>query len=242
MISYIIISIFTRNVNILTYLIFYTIDLTDQESITRTHDFIAREFGHLDVLVNNAAICFNDPTLYGKCEYTPFNQQARITIDTNFFGTLRVVRTMLPLLQLSTSPRIINIASSAGRLAQLSRIPEMTKLVISPGLQMQQLETMMETFVKDVEAGVHQQKGWPNTCYGMSKVGIIAMSRVLARDFPQIMVNCVDPGYCATDQNNQQGYIPARQGATTPVKLATRPADMFLSGSYLYNDGSEIKW
>lgn len=223
-------------------IIFHKLDLTDPESITKTRDFIACEFGHLDILVNNAAICFNDPTLYGKCEYTPFNQQARITIDTNFFGTLRVVRTMLPLLRSSTSPRIINMASSAGRLSQLSRLPDMLELVTSPDVQMGQLEIMMECFVNDVETGIHQQRGWPNTCYGMSKVGVIAMSKILARDEKKIMVNCVDPGYCATDQNNNQGFIIARQGAAMPVKLATMCAEMFLSGSYLYYDGSEIKW
>jgi hypothetical protein len=40
------------------------------------------------VLVNNAAVCFNDPTLYGKVPHTPFAQQAGVTLDTNFFGTL----------------------------------------------------------------------------------------------------------------------------------------------------------
>ena len=29
-------------------------------------EFVMKEYGKLDILVNNAAICFNDPTLYGK--------------------------------------------------------------------------------------------------------------------------------------------------------------------------------
>jgi carbonyl reductase 1 len=161
--------------------VFHQLDLTDQESIRNTCDFISSEFGHLDVLVNNAAVCFNDPTLYGKCVYTPFEKQARISMETNFFGTLKVTQTMLPLLRKSESPRVINIASSAGRLAQLSKSPERTKLVTSPNLKLEHLVSLMNEFVDDVEAGVHQQKGWPNTCYGMSKVGIIALSRMFAR-------------------------------------------------------------
>jgi carbonyl reductase 1 len=157
------------------------LDLTDEESIHSTWDFISSEFGHLDVLVNNAAICFNDPTLYGKSAYTPFDKQARISMDTNFFGTLTVIQTMLPLLRKSESLRVINIASSAGRLSLLSKSPERTKLVTSPTLNLDDLVALMNEFVEDVEAGVHQEKRWPNTCYGMSKVGIIALSRMLAR-------------------------------------------------------------
>lgn len=37
---------------------------------------------------------------------------------------------------------------------------------------------MMEAFVGDVNSGQHAAKGWPNTCYGMSKLGIIAYTKV----------------------------------------------------------------
>lgn len=37
---------------------------------------------------------------------------------------------------------------------------------------------MMAQFVGDVKAGRHQGGGWPNTCYGMSKLGVIAYTKV----------------------------------------------------------------
>lgn len=40
-------------------------DLTDPSSVADLQKFVAEEHGRLDVLVNNAAVCFNDPTLYG---------------------------------------------------------------------------------------------------------------------------------------------------------------------------------
>jgi len=91
------------------------LDLTDAASIAEVQEFIAREYGRLDCLVNNAAVCFNDPTLYGKVPHTPFRAQAGLTIDTNFFGTLAVTRAMLPLLRASPSPRVVNVASAAGQ-------------------------------------------------------------------------------------------------------------------------------
>ena len=104
------------------------------------------------------------------------------------------------MLRESPSPRIVNIASYAGRLAILKSKALVGKFT-SPDLQLDQLEALMSTFVQEVEAGTHAQKGWPNTCYGMSKVGIIALTKILARDEANMMVNSVDPGYCATDQN-----------------------------------------
>jgi len=216
------------------------LDLIDTKSIDAAEKFVREQFGRLDILVNNAAICFNDPTLYGKVQHTPFEQQADITIQTNFFGTLYVTQKMLSLLQASPSPRIINIASSAGRLSILPS-PERMQSFSSPDLQIEELEGYMRDFVANVEDGTHLEKGWPNTCYGVSKVGIIAMTKILARDEPSIMTNSVDPGYCATDQNNNQGFIPAERGAFTPFLLATLPDDQFLSGKHWYEE-REIAW
>jgi NAD(P)-dependent dehydrogenase (short-subunit alcohol dehydrogenase family) len=162
-------------------------------------------------------------------EYTPFEKQANITIETNFFGTLHVTQTMLPLLQKSTSPRIINIASSAGRLSIL-KSDKLIQTVTSPKIQLEELEMLLKTFVADVEAGTHSSKGWPTTCYGMSKLGINVMTQIFAREYPSIMVNAVDPGYCATDQNNNQGYLPAKQGATAAVYLANVPPSTSVTG------------
>ncbi|MEM7655641.1 MAG: hypothetical protein AAF399_05890 [Bacteroidota bacterium] len=36
---------------------------------------------------------------------------------------------------------------------------------------------MMTDFVHDVKAGRHEQNGWPNFCYGMSKLGVIAYTK-----------------------------------------------------------------
>ena len=73
----------------------------------------------------------------------------------------------------------------------------------------------------------------------MSKLAIIALTKVLARDEPRIMVNSVDPGYCATDQNANQGTITAERGARTPVWLATDAS--VGSGKHFYEQ-REIAW
>jgi len=216
------------------------VDLDDVDSLEEAARSIDKEYGRLDVLVNNAAVCFNDATLYGKVPHTPFQAQADVTVRTNFFGTLRLTRALLPMLRKAPSPRIVNIASSAGRLAIFPSNQWADKFS-SSALQMDQLEGYVQQFVTDVQAGTHAEQGWPNTCYGLSKVGIIAMTKILARDEPNIMVNSVDPGYCATDQNNNQGVRPAKRGAVTPFLLATLPDDQFFTGRHWF-DEQEIQW
>mmetsp|Transcript_46057 Transcript_46057/g.121679 ORF Transcript_46057/g.121679 Transcript_46057/m.121679 type:complete len:316 (-) Transcript_46057:86-1033(-) len=229
---------------------FTRLDLTDSATIESTRACLVARYGRLDALVNNAAVCFNDPTLYGKVEHTPFERQASITLNTNFHGTLELTRAMLPLLRASrdaadgtkTAARIVNVASSAGRLSILKSLA-IRERVTDPNLQLEQLEDAMREFVSDVEGGVHAAKGWPNTCYGMSKIGIIAMTRVMAREEDgRIMVNSIDPGYCATDQNNNQGHIPAEVGARIPAGLVLLPSSEFVTGKHIYNDGREIDW
>lgn len=219
---------------------FVRIDLEDDESIQSAASYIEKSYDRCDVLINNAAVCFNDPTLYGKVPHTPFYKQADITIRTNFFGTLSLTRAMLPVLQKSSSPRIINIASSAGR---LSILPSQRRrdAFSSDSLTMEELEGFMTEFVCAAEKGTHSDEGWPNTGYGVSKVGIIAMTKTFAREFPTFMVTSVDPGYCATDQNNNQGYIPAERGAITPYLLATIKEPQHFSGLHWYEEQA-IEW
>ena len=153
-----------------------------------------------DILINNAAICFNDPTLYGKVPHTPFEKQADITVSTNYFGTRKLTSALMDLLEQSDDPRIINIASAAGRLAILQS-QQKVDTFLDPEMTIEELDSLMREFVEAVESGDHQENGWPNTCYGMSKLGIIKLTKILAKTHPKFRVNCVDPGYCTTDQN-----------------------------------------
>jgi carbonyl reductase 1 len=221
------------------------LDLLEPESISNAVDYVEKEYGVIDVLVNNAAICFNDPTLYGKVDHTPFEKQAGVTIQTNYFGTLHVTESCMPLLKKSASPRIINVASAAGRLSIL-RSQKLVDTVTSETLTIPHLSDLMEQFVSNVEDGSHSTKGWPNTCYGVSKLGIIAMTRILARENPTMMINSVDPGYCRTDQNNNQGVVDPVDGAYTPYLLALMDQgeeedDEVVSGLHFFEE-AEMPW
>ena len=57
-------------------------------------------------------------------------------------------------------------------------------------------------------------------CHDVSQIGLEALTRVLAKEEPTIMVNSVDPGSCSTEYNNYQGAKSAAEGAIMASNLA----------------------
>ena len=72
---------------------FHQLDITNVESIRRLADYIRKTHDGLDILINNAAIAFK------MNDVTPFGDQAEITAQTNFFGTINVCNALFPLLR-----------------------------------------------------------------------------------------------------------------------------------------------
>ena len=89
-----------------------TLDLLDPGTLTAAADLIGKDFGHLDVLVNNAGIAQQGDGPPGTADLA----KVRTIFDTNFFGTLAVTQAMLPLLRAATSARIVNVSSGLGSL------------------------------------------------------------------------------------------------------------------------------
>ncbi|KAH8816541.1 hypothetical protein F5884DRAFT_842136 [Xylogone sp. PMI_703] len=89
------------------------LDVTDQGSISAAASAVEKEFGHLDVLINNAAIAVRDSTLKDRLEKT---------LATNTIGPALVSEAFIPLLQKSTSPRgprLIYVTSGWGSITRL---------------------------------------------------------------------------------------------------------------------------
>ena len=87
---------------------------------------------------------------------------------------------------------------------------------------------------------MHTQQGWSNTNYGMSKLGVIAATKVWARqEAPTISVNCCCPGWCATDMAGPKAPRPASEGSRNAVIPATMENPP--SGEY-FSDYKVSKW
>ncbi|WP_339801914.1 SDR family oxidoreductase [uncultured Marinobacter sp.] len=83
-------------------------DVTDEASIAKAIEYVEQIEGRLDVLVNNAGY-----GLAGTVEDT-MTTEAHLQLDTNFLGTVRVCRAVIPLMRRQGSGLIVNISSMAG--------------------------------------------------------------------------------------------------------------------------------
>lgn len=92
---------------------FVELDVADAETIRAAAARIEKEFGRLDVLVNNAGVFIENMTPPSQVSL----DLVRETYEINFFGVAAVIQTMLPLVRKSAAGRIVNLSSGLGSLA-----------------------------------------------------------------------------------------------------------------------------
>ncbi|MFL6336975.1 MAG: SDR family oxidoreductase [Pyrinomonadaceae bacterium] len=91
------------------------LDVTDAQSVEECARFVEERFGRLDVLINNAAILYDD---WQRAENANLDT-AREAFETNTLGPWRVSLSLLPLLRRGAHPRIVNVSSESGSLASM---------------------------------------------------------------------------------------------------------------------------
>ena len=85
----------------------FTLDVADEKEAKKLFRYIVKEFGRLDVLINNAGIAsMNHSAL------TPLTT-ARALMETNFLGTFLFCREAVRVMQRSYSARIVNFTTVA---------------------------------------------------------------------------------------------------------------------------------
>lgn len=92
---------------------FRRLDVTDQAAVDAVAAEVDREFGHLDVLVNNAAIHYDTWQTVAGADLGIVGE----AWETNVIGPWRLRQTMLPLLRRSGGARDVNVSSEAGPLS-----------------------------------------------------------------------------------------------------------------------------
>jgi NAD(P)-dependent dehydrogenase (short-subunit alcohol dehydrogenase family) len=84
------------------------LDVRSDELVNSCVDTVVKRTGRLDILVNNAGY-----SLVGPIEEALL-EEAKAQFETNFFGVVRMVKKVLPIMRKQASGQIINISSGAG--------------------------------------------------------------------------------------------------------------------------------
>ncbi|CAA3027764.1 (+)-neomenthol dehydrogenase-like [Olea europaea subsp. europaea] len=217
----------------------------DPASVNSLAEFVKSQFGRLDILVNNAgvggAIVDGDAlaarrgaaasTGGAQINWSEIMTQTYDTaaecVETNYYGAKRTAETLLPLLQLSNSPRIVNVSSSMGKLKNIPSEWAKSVLNDAENLTEESIDQVLNEFLKDFKEESLETKGWPHFfgAYILSKAAMNAYTRILAKNYPNFRVNCVCPGYVKTDINYNTGILTVEEGAESPVRLALLPDD-----------------
>ncbi|ART74444.1 SDR family NAD(P)-dependent oxidoreductase [Mycolicibacterium sp. jd] len=94
----------------------FAIDVTDSSAVARTVDAVRRQFGEIEILVNNAGI----DTIEKFVDSTEETWRALVTV--NYLGTVIVSRAVLDSMIERRRGRIINIGSDAGRVGSAGEV------------------------------------------------------------------------------------------------------------------------
>lgn len=96
------------------------LDVTNDNSIEDLFRRVKSEYGHLDILINNAGILYDT---WEKASDADIENTVHQAIETNLLGPWKMIRAFIPLLRLSRHGRIVNVSSAAGSITTMGAGP-----------------------------------------------------------------------------------------------------------------------
>ncbi|MCX6169060.1 MAG: SDR family oxidoreductase [Ignavibacteriales bacterium] len=191
-----------------------SLDVTKPESIKNLRDKILEKFGHIDILVNNAAIndMFENPKAaseQSKFENYPLELWQK-SIDVNLTGVFLCSQILGSEMAKQKSGSIINIASTYGITA-----PDQSLYIKEDGTQ---------SFFKP-------------PAYSATKGAVIMFTKYLAAYWGKegVRVNTLTPGGV---ENNQDQFFIEKYSVKTPLGRMADPSDYKGALIFLASDAS----
>jgi NAD(P)-dependent dehydrogenase (short-subunit alcohol dehydrogenase family) len=180
-------------------------DITKPADDKEVYDYVDKKYGRLDILINNAGISRDDFRSANKTSSTSA-EALHETFDTNFFGTVQLTQTLLPLIKKAPAGRIVNLSSILGSLALHA----------------------------DPKSPIYNAKAFAYDASKAALNSFTIHLAHELRD-TKIKVNSAHPGWVKTDMGGDAAPMEITDGAKTSVQLATLPDDG-PTGAYIHLD------
>jgi NAD(P)-dependent dehydrogenase (short-subunit alcohol dehydrogenase family) len=171
------------------------IDVVKEADQTAVVEQIEKEFGKLDILINNAGVML-DGSLAGNSVSRISQQALRDTFEANVFAVVGLTQKLLPLIRKSEAGRIVNVSSILGSL----------------------------TLHATKGSPIYDKKPFAyNASKAALNAFTVHLAEEL--DGTKIKVNSAHPGWVKTDLGTDAAPMNTVDGAKTEVQLATLPED-----------------
>ncbi len=192
----------------------FYIDVTNPDSLKQCRDKVLETFGHIDILVNNAAIndMFENPKAaseQSKFENYPLELWQK-SVDVNLTGVFLCTQIFGSQMAKQKSGSIINIASTYG--------------ITAPDQSLYKKEDGSQSFYKP-------------PAYSATKGAVIMFTRYLAAYWGKdgVRVNTLSPGGV---ENSQDDFFIQKYSAKTPLGRMAKPDDYKGALVFLASDAS----
>lgn len=170
-------------------------DITKQADYQEAYNYFDKNFGRLDILINNAGV--SKETIGAQNNASSVSQATlRETFDTNFFGTIELTQVLLPLIRKAPEGRIVNLSSILGSLT-LHSDPK-SPIYAGKVLAYNASKTALNAFTVHLAHELRDSK---------------------------IKVNSAHPGWVKTEMGTDAAPMELPDGAKTSVQLALLPAN-----------------
>ena len=190
---------------------FHVLDVTSLESIQVLKDYVLSTYGHLDVLVNNAAISIHSNE--------DIHLNLKKTLTTNFYGLKIVTEAFLPLLE--PNGHAVQVSSLLGKTSYLQN-PSLAEKLLNPELTLPKLMEIAEEIYnldEDWAAKGYSLSEYGN--YNHSKALVNAYTRIIAKNLQEsgslVRVNAVHPGWVKTDMGGPNAPLSIDEGIVMPT-------------------------
>lgn len=174
------------------------LDVTNPDHHRAAYDFVAARYNRLDILINNAGVSGGSFPASGpehSAADAPMDVLRRV-FETNFFGTVALTTTLLPLIKKSPAGRIVNLSSHLGSLSLHS----------------------------DPKSHIYHAKSFAYDASKTALNAFTVHLAYDLRD-TKIKVNSAHPGWVKTAMGGPEAPMELSKGAKTAIALATLPDD-----------------